>query len=116
MYGCMKRMKNLICLSPQILVLKVLRGPLVLEILYLSSNVQVPAAPSTSVIANSSSTIASLCMLRVYLRTYALEQMVQAASSSTGLWTIKRVEQTLQDLGTCKFLCVCEATRVSHKI
>ncbi|XP_039027490.1 SWR1-complex protein 4-like isoform X2 [Hibiscus syriacus] len=51
------------------------------------SNVQVPApaaAPSTS--------------LRVYLRTYALEQMVQAASSSAGLRTIKRVEQTLQDL------------------
>ncbi|KAK6118130.1 hypothetical protein DH2020_048114 [Rehmannia glutinosa] len=37
--------------------------------------------------------------LRVYLRTYALEQMVQAASSSAGLRTIKRVEQTLQDLG-----------------
>ncbi|KAK6937230.1 DAMP1, SANT/Myb-like domain [Dillenia turbinata] len=42
---------------------------------------------------------ASLRMLRVYLRTYALEQMVQAASSSAGLRTIKRVEQTLQDLG-----------------
>lgn len=37
--------------------------------------------------------------LRVYLRTYALEQMVQAASSSAGLRTIKRVEQALQDLG-----------------
>lgn len=37
--------------------------------------------------------------LRVYLRTYALDQMVQAASSSAGLRTIKRVEQTLQDLG-----------------
>lgn len=39
--------------------------------------------------------------LRVYLRTYALDQMVQAASSSAGLRTIKRVEQTLQDLGVC---------------
>lgn len=39
--------------------------------------------------------------LRVYLRTNALEQMVQAASSSAGLRTIKRVEQTLQDLGVC---------------
>ncbi|KAG6435137.1 hypothetical protein SASPL_100005 [Salvia splendens] len=37
--------------------------------------------------------------LRVYLRTYALDQMVQAVSSSAGLRTIKRVEQTLQDLG-----------------
>ncbi|KAL5984300.1 swr complex subunit [Asimina triloba] len=37
--------------------------------------------------------------LRVYLRTYALDQMVQAASTSAGLRTIKRVEQTLQDLG-----------------
>ncbi|XP_031498916.1 SWR1-complex protein 4 [Nymphaea colorata] len=42
---------------------------------------------------------ASLRMLRVYLRSYALEQMVQAASSSAGLRTLKRVEQTLQDLG-----------------
>ncbi|XP_039043635.1 SWR1-complex protein 4-like [Hibiscus syriacus] len=66
------------------------------------SNVQVPAAaaaPSTSVIADNSCTLASLHLLRVYLRTYALEQMVQAASSSAGLRTIKRVEQTLQDLG-----------------
>ncbi|ONK59285.1 uncharacterized protein A4U43_C08F4880 [Asparagus officinalis] len=38
-------------------------------------------------------------MLRVYLRSYALEQMVQAASSTAGLRTIKRVDQTLQDLG-----------------
>lgn len=36
--------------------------------------------------------------LRVYLRTYALEQMVQAASSTAGLRTIKRVEQFLQEL------------------
>ncbi|KAI8522543.1 hypothetical protein RHMOL_Rhmol13G0005000 [Rhododendron molle] len=37
--------------------------------------------------------------LHVYTRTYALDQMVQAATSSAGLRTIKRVEQTLQDLG-----------------
>ncbi|XP_007051200.2 PREDICTED: SWR1-complex protein 4 [Theobroma cacao] len=65
------------------------------------SSVQVPSAavaPSTSIMADNASTLASLRMLRVYLRTYALEQMVQAASSSAGLRTIKRVEQTLQDL------------------
>ncbi|KAH9730885.1 SWR1-complex protein 4 [Citrus sinensis] len=67
-----------------------------------SSNIQLPSAtvvPSTSIIADSASTLASLRMLRVYLRTYALEQMVQAASSSAGLRTIKRVEQALQELG-----------------
>uniref|UniRef100_A0A0E0DUA2 DNA methyltransferase 1-associated 1 domain-containing protein n=1 Tax=Oryza meridionalis TaxID=40149 RepID=A0A0E0DUA2_9ORYZ len=37
--------------------------------------------------------------LRVYLRTQALDQMVQAASASAGLRVIKRVDQTLQDLG-----------------
>ncbi|CAI9104858.1 OLC1v1003641C5 [Oldenlandia corymbosa var. corymbosa] len=55
-----------------------------------------PVAPHVSEIA---STVASLRSMRVYLRTYGLEQMVQAASSSAGLRTIKRVEQTLQDLG-----------------
>ncbi|XP_043812509.1 SWR1-complex protein 4 isoform X2 [Manihot esculenta] len=67
-----------------------------------SSNVQLASAavaPSTSVTAENASTLASLRMLRVYLRTYALEQMVQAASSTAGLRTIKRVEQILQDLG-----------------
>ncbi|KAJ9187905.1 hypothetical protein P3X46_003317 [Hevea brasiliensis] len=67
-----------------------------------SSNAQlasVAVAPSTSVMAENASTLASLRMLRVYLRTYALEQMVQAASSTAGLRTIKRVEQILQDLG-----------------
>ncbi|URD97378.1 SANT [Musa troglodytarum] len=54
------------------------------------------AAPPT---AECTSTPASLRMLRVYLRTHALEQMVQAANSSAGLRTIKRVDQTLQDLG-----------------
>ncbi|KAE8685520.1 Sulfate transporter 3.2 [Hibiscus syriacus] len=61
------------------------------------SNVQVPAAPSTLVIVDNSSTLGSLHM--GILRTYALEQMVQAASSSAGLQAVKRFEQTLQDLG-----------------
>ncbi|XP_021904330.1 SWR1-complex protein 4 isoform X2 [Carica papaya] len=67
-----------------------------------SSNAQLPVtavAPSALAVADNASTLASLRMLWVYLRTYALEQMVQAASSSVGLRTIKRVEQTLQDLG-----------------
>ncbi|KAA8549053.1 hypothetical protein F0562_000737 [Nyssa sinensis] len=66
-----------------------------------SSNVQsasAAVAPPTSNAENASAS-ASLRMLRVYTRTYALDQMVQAASSSAGLRTIKRVEQTLQDLG-----------------
>ncbi|KAJ9171693.1 hypothetical protein P3X46_015021 [Hevea brasiliensis] len=45
-------------------------------------------ASSTSVMAENASTLASLRM-----------QMVQAASSTAGLRTIKLVEQTLQDLG-----------------
>ncbi|XP_020884295.1 SWR1-complex protein 4 isoform X1 [Arabidopsis lyrata subsp. lyrata] len=67
-----------------------------------TSNSQLPAtavAPSTLTMADYASTLASLRMLHVYLRTYGLEQMVQAASSAVGLRTIKRVEQTLQDLG-----------------
>lgn len=65
-----------------------------------TSNPQFPSAvvPSISM-AETASTSASLRMLRVYLRTYGFEQMVQAASSSAGLRTIKRVEQILQDLG-----------------
>ncbi|XP_059649774.1 SWR1-complex protein 4 [Cornus florida] len=55
------------------------------------------ALPSSA--AESASVSGSLRMLRVYTRTYALDQMVQAVSSSAGLRTIKRVEQTLQDLG-----------------
>ncbi|GFP93587.1 DNA methyltransferase 1-associated protein 1 [Phtheirospermum japonicum] len=62
-----------------------------------STNPQLP--PSSTPVSETASVMASLRMLRVYLRTYALEQMVQAASSSAGLRTIKRVEQTLQDLG-----------------
>ncbi|KAI5674874.1 hypothetical protein M9H77_05824 [Catharanthus roseus] len=58
-----------------------------------------PSSAVTPVASEIASTLASLRMMRVYLRTYALEQMVQAASSSAGLRTIKRVEQTLQDLG-----------------
>ncbi|GJW03233.1 SWR1-complex protein 4 isoform X1, partial [Tanacetum coccineum] len=55
-------------------------------------------APLTSMAENAAAAAASLRMLRVYLRTYALDQMVQAASSSAGLRTIKRVEQFLQEL------------------
>ncbi|WJX89906.1 swr complex subunit [Trifolium repens] len=55
------------------------------------------AVPSS--FTDNASTLASLRMLRVYLRTYALDQMVQASNSSAGVRTIKRVEQTLQDLG-----------------
>ncbi|PIA32362.1 hypothetical protein AQUCO_04500157v1 [Aquilegia coerulea] len=52
-----------------------------------------PPTPDSALIPNT------LGMLRVFLRSNALEQMVQAASSSAGLRTIKRVDQTLQDLG-----------------
>nr|QNH82061.1 SWR1-complex protein 4 [Pogostemon cablin] len=64
-----------------------------------NSNSQIPSSATTNPVSETSSVVASLRMLRVYLRTYALDQMVQAASSSAGLRTIKRVEQTLQDLG-----------------
>ncbi|KAL7112457.1 hypothetical protein ACP275_04G004600 [Erythranthe tilingii] len=63
-----------------------------------STNSEFPSSTTTPV-SETASVVASLRMLRVYLRTYSLEQMVQAASSSAGLRTIKRVEQTLQDLG-----------------
>lgn len=64
------------------------------------SNIQVTSgiAPLTSMAENAAAAAASLRTLRVYLRTYALDQMVQAASSSAGLRTIKRVEQFLQEL------------------
>lgn len=42
---------------------------------------------------------AGLRMLRVYLRTTLLGQLVQATVSSSGVRTIKRIDQTLQDLG-----------------
>nr|XP_043619425.1 SWR1-complex protein 4 isoform X2 [Erigeron canadensis] len=64
------------------------------------SNMQVTSgvAPLVSMAENAAAAAASLRTLRVYLRTYALEQMVQAASSTAGLRTIKRVEQFLQEL------------------
>ncbi|XP_020234811.1 SWR1-complex protein 4 isoform X2 [Cajanus cajan] len=62
-------------------------------------NAQLPSMVTPTALPDNASTLASLRMLRVYLRTYALEQMVQAANASAGLRTIKRVEQTLQDLG-----------------
>lgn len=62
------------------------------------SSMQVTGAPLMSMADNATAAAASLRMLRVYLRTYALDQMVQAASSSAGLRTIKRVEQFLQEL------------------
>ncbi|GJM89603.1 hypothetical protein PR202_ga05811 [Eleusine coracana subsp. coracana] len=56
--------------------------------------------PLTNPYAAANSSIPnSLRTLRVYLRTHALDQMVQAASASAGLRIIKRVDQTLQDLG-----------------
>ncbi|WJX95437.1 swr complex subunit [Trifolium repens] len=63
------------------------------------SNVQLTPMAVPSSFTDNASTLASLRMLRVYLRTYALDQMVQASNSSAGVRTIKRVEQTLQDLG-----------------
>ncbi|EES04713.1 hypothetical protein BDA96_04G091300 [Sorghum bicolor] len=41
----------------------------------------------------------ALRTLRVYLRTHALDQMVQAVGASAGIRVIKRVDQTLQELG-----------------
>lgn len=65
-----------------------------------SSNVQLLSANvASSLMADNAAALASLRLLRVYLRSYGLEQMVQAASASAGLRTIKRVEQTLQELG-----------------
>ncbi|KAK4476867.1 hypothetical protein RD792_016031 [Penstemon davidsonii] len=64
-----------------------------------SANSQITSSIVTNSVCETASVMASLRMLHVYLRTYALEQMVQAASSSAGLRTIKRLEQTLQDLG-----------------
>ncbi|GAU32855.1 hypothetical protein TSUD_209230 [Trifolium subterraneum] len=63
------------------------------------SNVQLTPMAVQSSFTDNASTLASLRMLRVYLRTYALNQMVQTSNSSAGVRTIKRVEQTLQDLG-----------------
>ncbi|KAK4491233.1 hypothetical protein RD792_001966 [Penstemon davidsonii] len=65
------------------------------------TNSQLPSSSVTNPVSETASVVASLRMMRVYLRSYALEQLVQAASSSAGLRTIKRVEQTLHDLGVC---------------
>ncbi|WCJ22358.1 SWR1-complex protein 4 [Euphorbia peplus] len=74
------------------------------EIADTATNVDDTISPSSipqvaSVIADNASTLATLRMLRVYSRTYALEQMVQATNSTAGVRTVKRIEQTLQDLG-----------------
>lgn len=45
------------------------------------------------------STPAGLRMLRVYLRTTLLGQLVQATVPTSGVRTMKRIDQTLQDLG-----------------
>ncbi|KAJ6814674.1 putative SWR1-complex protein 4 [Iris pallida] len=66
-----------------------------------SSNNQPPSS-STAPLAptiESPSTPASFHMLRVYLRSHALDQMVQPMNTTAGNRTSKRVDQTLQDLG-----------------
>nr|KAJ0218000.1 hypothetical protein LSAT_V11C300141870 [Lactuca sativa] len=63
-----------------------------------SMQVAAGAAPLMLMAANVVVASASLRMLRVNLSTYALDQMVEVASSSAGLRTIKRVEQFLQKL------------------
>ncbi|KAL4197724.1 hypothetical protein AMTRI_Chr04g189720 [Amborella trichopoda] len=72
----------------------------------------IPQPPAST--ADSASTPASLRMVRVYLRTTLLEQMVQAASSSAGLRTIKRVDQTLQELGVLKPKVPTKAVCAEH--
>ncbi|KAI7751530.1 hypothetical protein M8C21_013389 [Ambrosia artemisiifolia] len=56
------------------------------------------AAPLLLMVDDTAAAAASLHELQVYARTYALDQMVQAASSAAGLQTIKRVDQFLQEL------------------
>ncbi|EPS72277.1 hypothetical protein M569_02481, partial [Genlisea aurea] len=63
-----------------------------------SSNPQLPFVPGSNPVSETASVLASLRMLHVYLRSYAHVQMVEAVSSSAAIRTIKRVEQTLQDL------------------
>ncbi|CAI9785569.1 unnamed protein product [Fraxinus pennsylvanica] len=75
------------------------RAAVAAESLSPSPSTQFPSATVANPVSETASVLASLHVLQVYLRSYALEQMVQAASSSAGLRTIKRVEQTLQDLG-----------------
>ncbi|CAH1423243.1 unnamed protein product [Lactuca virosa] len=64
--------------------------------LAVTSNISPEGVEKTGAPADTALT--SSMQLRVNLRTYALDQMVEAASSSAGLRTIKRVEQLLQEL------------------
>ncbi|KAL5700341.1 swr complex subunit [Ranunculus cassubicifolius] len=75
------------------------RFPVPVDSVSPSSNSQLPVATVAPSTPESALIPSTLRMLRVYLRSNALEQMVQAASSSAGLRTIKRVDQTLLDLG-----------------
>ncbi|KAL9270147.1 SWR1-complex protein 4-like protein [Drosera capensis] len=65
------------------------------------TNLQVTSATAalSNPTADNAAVRASLRMLRVHLRTFALGKMVEVVNSSAGLLTINRVEQTLQDLG-----------------
>ncbi|CAN6830036.1 unnamed protein product [Brassica oleracea] len=94
-----------------------------------SSNSQLPAtavAPSTLTMADYASTLASLRMLHVYLRTYGLEQMVQAASSAVGLRTIKRVDYSIKNqkvhhtvkghMAQCQILQRIVFSHLSHSV
>ncbi|XP_074267612.1 SWR1-complex protein 4 [Silene latifolia] len=59
-----------------------------------------PSASAAAIAAVDTTTIpASVRMLQVYLRSYALDKMVEAANSTAGPRSIKRVEEALQDLG-----------------
>lgn len=75
------------------------RFPLPVDSVSPSSNSQLPTGTIAPPTPDSSVIPPALRMLRVFLRSNALEQMVQLASSSAGLRTVKRVDQTLQDLG-----------------
>ncbi|KAK9747581.1 hypothetical protein RND81_02G001600 [Saponaria officinalis] len=59
-----------------------------------------PSAAAAAIAAvDSATTPASVRMLQVYLRSFALDKMVEAANSTAGPRAIKRVEEVLQDLG-----------------
>ncbi|KAH9626857.1 hypothetical protein KSS87_002257 [Heliosperma pusillum] len=63
-----------------------------------------PTASAAAIAAVDTTTIpASVRMLQVYLRSYALDKMVEAANSTAGPRSIKRVEEALQDLGVCPY-------------
>eukprot|EP00252_Welwitschia_mirabilis_P021981 TRINITY_DN5801_c0_g1_i6.p1 TRINITY_DN5801_c0_g1~~TRINITY_DN5801_c0_g1_i6.p1 ORF type:complete len:504 (+),score=73.23 TRINITY_DN5801_c0_g1_i6:121-1512(+) len=62
--------------------------------------VSITAAASTPTSSSTGlSTPASLRSHGVYLRTTLIGQLLQATVSSTGVRTVKRIDQTLQDLG-----------------